>query len=136
MSTDNSELYGQSYDLPEDKSGIMDTKTGDVISSDELTPLDVIKAVAKETGIELRDPNEGCKKCYGRGYIGRDSMTKQPIPCTCIYPAKSEDDEIQDRIAEQTQLQNIPLYRYSSEIFHYQIPGFYLKTYQYLLKDY
>jgi hypothetical protein len=25
-----------------------------------------------------------CKKCYGRGYIGRDSKTKQKIQCKCL----------------------------------------------------
>jgi len=104
---DNSEMYGQQYEMPEDKSGILDTKTGDVLDASELTPLDVIRAVAKETGTILRDPNQSCKHCYGRGYTGRDAETKQPIPCTCIYPAKTEEDEISDSIASQSQMRNL-----------------------------
>jgi len=57
-----------------------------VITQDDLqiTPLDVIKAHAEQLGIELVDPKSSCKSCYGRGYIGRDSQSKAPIPCSCI----------------------------------------------------
>lgn len=52
----------------------------------EITPYDVIKAHAIELGQEILDPNPSCNKCLGRGYIGRDSETKAPIPCSCIQP--------------------------------------------------
>ena len=52
----------------------------------EITPFGVIKAMAEKLGQTINDPKTGCKKCMGRGYIGRDSATKSPIPCTCIYP--------------------------------------------------
>ena len=59
-----------------------------VIDTDDLsiTPLDVIKATAKKIGQELCHPKPNCKHCHGRGYIGRDSKTKAPIPCKCIQP--------------------------------------------------
>jgi hypothetical protein len=59
----------------------------DIISEKDLniTPFDVIKATAKKLGQEIKDPNPSCNSCYGRGYIGRDSVSKSPIPCSCIY---------------------------------------------------
>lgn len=49
-------------------------------------PMEIIKAAAEGMGIILNDPKPNCKKCYGRGYIGRRADTGEPIPCTCIYP--------------------------------------------------
>lgn len=34
-------------------------------------------------GIE-KLPNPKCKKCFGRGYIGRDILTDHVIPCKCV----------------------------------------------------
>jgi len=33
-----------------------------------------------------RMPNPNCKNsgCYGRGWIGRDSITSQPMLCKCV----------------------------------------------------
>jgi len=58
-----------------------------VITTDDLkiTPFDVIKAHAEKLGVSVVDPKANCKKCYGRGYIGRDSVSKAPVPCSCIY---------------------------------------------------
>lgn len=52
----------------------------------ELTPLEKIKFAAERFGISLNDPNEDCKKCYGRGYLGVDVKTQIPISCGCIIP--------------------------------------------------
>jgi len=30
-------------------------------------------------------PDKNCRKCYGRGYIGRDAHTKKVIPCRCVF---------------------------------------------------
>lgn len=35
-------------------------------------------------------PNPGCLKCYGRGWIGMDSIGK--IPCRCVKLRKPRDD--------------------------------------------
>ena len=50
-----------------------------------LTPMDVIRSMAEKLGQDIKDPNPSCKKCQGRGYIGRDAETKAPLPCKCIY---------------------------------------------------
>ena len=31
-------------------------------------------------------PKKNCKKCFGRGFIGRDSETQELIPCRKCYP--------------------------------------------------
>jgi hypothetical protein len=61
----------------------------------QITPLDVIKEHAKQLGQELVDPNKNCKQCYGRGYIGRDSESKAPLPCSCIQPNFNDPKNIQ-----------------------------------------
>ena len=50
-----------------------------------ISPLHVIKRMAQTLGQTINDPNPNCKKCYGRGYIGRDNESKAPIPCLCLY---------------------------------------------------
>jgi hypothetical protein len=31
-------------------------------------------------------PKQGCKKCYGRGYIGKDVTTQEVVMCHKCYP--------------------------------------------------
>lgn len=31
-----------------------------------------------------RMPKASCRKCYGRGYIGKDLKTNQYVPCSCV----------------------------------------------------
>jgi hypothetical protein len=31
-------------------------------------------------------PKASCKKCYGRGFVGKNSTTKELIPCRKCYP--------------------------------------------------
>jgi hypothetical protein len=53
---------GTFYDLPE----------GDITIVDEgQIPL-------------LKNPPSNCKKCYGRGYTGRDAQNYGYIPCMCV----------------------------------------------------
>lgn len=52
----------------------------------ENDPMEVIKAAAEGIGMVLNDPKPNCKHCHGRGYIGRNAITKEPIPCKCIFP--------------------------------------------------
>ena len=89
-------LTGQNYELPELADKFIDTSKGELIDKSKLSDFDVIKAVAKQKGVAIRNPRSGCKKCYGRGYIGWDNKTKAPIPCNCIYPAKTEDQKMQE----------------------------------------
>jgi hypothetical protein len=90
-------LTGQKYETPKDVDKFIDTAKGELIDKSKLSDWDVIKAVAKQTGTEIRNPRGGCKKCYGRGYIGWDSVTKAPIPCHCIYPPKTPDRKMQEQ---------------------------------------
>lgn len=52
----------------------------------EMDPYEVIKATAEGLGLVLNDPKPNCKHCHGRGWVGRNAETKEPIPCTCIFP--------------------------------------------------
>jgi len=79
--------YDEVYDpVPIDDVYVDSTNT--VVTAEDLkiTPFDVIKAHAEKLGQTIVDPNPSCNDCYGRGYIGRDVMSKAPIPCRCIQP--------------------------------------------------
>lgn len=58
-----------------------------------LTDFDKIKATAKVMGIKIQDPRKNCKNCYGRGYTGFNTLTKQPITCHCIFPKAQTQEE-------------------------------------------
>lgn len=59
----------------------------------EMDPLEVIKASAEGIGLILKDPKSNCKHCHGRGWIGRNTITKEPIPCSCIFPKINNPSE-------------------------------------------
>ena len=99
-------LTGQKYKEPEEKDKFIDTAKGELVDKTSLTDFDVIKAVAKQNNVEVRNPRSGCKKCYGRGFIGKDYVTKAPIPCSCIYPVKTEDQKLKDYNQDQ---KNMPV---------------------------
>jgi len=88
--------YGETYELPEEKTGFIDTVTGEVKGKEDLTPWDMIKSIAVQTNTKINNPKGSCKFCYGRGYEGIDSATKSPIPCRCIYPPKSDIEKFQE----------------------------------------
>ena len=47
------------------------------------------RAAGEPLLIELGSkPKKSCRKCYGRGFIGRDFNTKQVIPCSCTKPKR------------------------------------------------
>ena len=35
-------------------------------------------------------PNPKCKKCYGRGHVGKDLKTGLMIPCKCVKKANKQ----------------------------------------------
>jgi hypothetical protein len=100
--TENNEnkLYGYDYELPEDRDVFIDTESGKVVEKEELTPFQIIKSIAKENKYEINDPDPSCKKCYGRGYIGKDSNSKMPFPCKCIYPKRTPQQKEEDRMVD------------------------------------
>ncbi len=61
----------------------MDVKTGEIKPVNELTP----EQLASKRWVELgKRPNPGCRRCYGRGYTGRDLVTGNMIICRCVKP--------------------------------------------------
>lgn len=58
----------------------------DLINLRNADPMLIMKAAAEGMGFALQDPKPNCKKCHGRGYLGRKADTGEPIPCTCIFP--------------------------------------------------
>jgi hypothetical protein len=55
-----------------------------------VSPFDVIKKMAESLGQKINEPKSGCNYCYGRGYTSRDSKTKAPIPCSCLFNADTK----------------------------------------------
>lgn len=35
----------------------------------------------------------GCKDCYGRGHLGHDKKSNQPVPCKCVRKAFFKDQD-------------------------------------------
>ncbi len=59
----------------------MNVETGEVKEIGELTPEEIASGKWKELG---KRPNPGCKRCHGRGYIGRDVVSGNVIECRCV----------------------------------------------------
>jgi len=96
------------YDLPENKDAFVDTKKGEIVKKEDIDPFQSIKAIAKQTGTVIREPRSGCRHCYGRGYIGIESKTRMPIPCSCIYPPKSPNDKTKEHMYDSNRINAIP----------------------------
>lgn len=61
----------------------MNLETGEVI----LRPSQIQVQEAMKSGkfIELDNPPDpNCKKCYGRGHVGRSQESGLYIPCSCV----------------------------------------------------
>lgn len=65
------------------------TDAEELVDLKNTDPLLIIKLAAKGMGIIIDDPKPNCKKCYGRGYLGRKVNTGEPIPCSCIFPKET-----------------------------------------------
>lgn len=57
-----------------------------------MNPMKIIKDSAEQLGIVLQKPKPNCKKCHGRGWIGRKADTGEPIACSCIIPKMDEKE--------------------------------------------
>lgn len=75
---------------------VFQNPTDEALSKDIKTmdPFVVIVEAARAIGIEIQKPKPNCKKCHGRGYIGRHADSGEPIACTCIFPKQKFDREI------------------------------------------
>jgi len=99
-------LTGSQYDLPKDADAFVDAKDGKVINKEDLTPFEMIKAIAQQTNTIIRNPKKDCKKCYGRGYSGIESKTRMPIPCNCIYPPRPESTKENEKAYDSNKVNN------------------------------
>lgn len=93
---DNNVGGNKQYELPQDESFFVDQSSGEVVDSKDLTPFQIIKLTAQQMDIKVQDPRKGCKKCYGRGYVGINTSTKEPVPCRCIYTFEQKQQEAKE----------------------------------------
>lgn len=56
-------------------------------------PWRIIKESAEAQGIKIRFPKENCRRCHGRGWIGRMHDTGAPIACSCIIVKEKYESE-------------------------------------------
>ena len=59
-----------------------------------MDPWRAIVETAQASGIKIKKPKPNCKRCHGRGYVGRYAETGEPIACPCIFPKETYDREI------------------------------------------
>lgn len=79
-------LNKEEYTKVEPNKVLIDPSTGTV--EDPNDPLVKIKVASKMMGINIKDPEQDCKKCYGKGYVSIKVDTKEPVPCICIFEKK------------------------------------------------
>lgn len=63
-------------------------------SSTSMTPMQKIRAAAKQQGVRLQLAKQNCKHCHGRGYIGLNHETGDPVPCRCIFVKEENNVEV------------------------------------------
>ena len=73
-------MESESYNSPE-----LMTEKLEINKSSKLRGFDFIKSLALQNKIHIKEPKQSCNKCYGRGFIGTDMKTHNPIPCKCIF---------------------------------------------------
>jgi len=93
-------LYG--YELPEQKEEFIDVSKGAIIDKKDISPLEIIKAVANKNGMKLNLSARGCRYCFDRKYVGFDSITHAPIPCSCLYRGRTLEEKQKDLTAWST----------------------------------
>lgn len=67
----------------------------------------LIRDAAKQSGIMLKGPEKNCKYCHGRGWIGLNHETGDPICCRCIF----FKEDLQNRSEEIPEAARKPLNR-------------------------
>jgi len=86
-------LTGEKYDLPDNADAFVETGEGKIINRENLSPFEIIKAIAKENGTEIKDPAKNCSHCHERGFEGVDTITKMPIPCRCLFRGRNDEGD-------------------------------------------
>lgn len=59
------------------------TETTDNVMTAAPQPTDQAKPEAKPEQI-ARQPKKNCRHCYGRGHMGKNSITGLYVPCYCL----------------------------------------------------
>lgn len=98
-------LTGTKYDVPEDADAFLNPETGEVVNKEDLTPLEIIKAIAKQNNQDIQNPKPSCNYCYGRGFEGKDSKTQMPIPCRCLFRGKADTEKLQEIFYDSNRMQ-------------------------------
>lgn len=86
---------------PKSNESFVDMDGGKVLDKDDVSPFDYIKTMALQENVQVEDPRSGCRKCYGRGYIGIDLNTKAPVPCSCIFRGRTDNDRRNEELYDQ-----------------------------------
>ena len=104
-------LTGSKYDIPDSKDTFVNTGDGSVVKKEDLSPFEIIKAVAKENGTKIQEPRKGCNHCNGRGFEGIDAKTKMPIPCRCIFRGKTKSEQEGENMYDAANKQHMKISR-------------------------
>lgn len=56
--------------------------------------LERILKAAEEINLPTQKPKSNCKKCHGRGYVGINHDTQEPVPCACIFKKEKFSQEV------------------------------------------
>jgi hypothetical protein len=75
----------ENYAQLKDENVLLNPETGEVVDVKSLPPFERIKFVSERAGKTINNPDQKCKKCYGRGYVNIDAQDGVPTPCTCIF---------------------------------------------------
>lgn len=73
----------------------MDTQTGEIKTFENEAQLNAEQASRIADGkpplVQLdQHPDPKCKKCYGRGHIGKDVKSGNFVPCKCVKKANKK----------------------------------------------
>jgi len=102
---DSGGLLTQSqYEIPETADAFMDSE-GKVINKEDMTPFEIIKAIAVQNKHTLKDPKKNCKHCFERGYESIDSVTKMPVPCRCLFRGNTEAEKMAHEYYDSQKMQ-------------------------------
>jgi hypothetical protein len=102
--TSYSKNYENDYEAPKEKEAYIDPTKGAVVDKKDISPFEIIKAIAEQTNTKIKEPRKGCYYCHGRGYMGKDLKTQMPIPCNCIYPTKTPSEKASDSMYDDKRI--------------------------------
>lgn len=78
--------FQENYEIPEEHVEYLDQNSKEIIDKKSLNPYQIIKVIAQKNEINIKEPKKNCRRCNGRGWIGRSATTGEPFACSCIFP--------------------------------------------------